>query len=504
MEPYKYSSYEGDSSPHPREVEYEGAVAWDDATHSSAASATAAAAAAAAARVRLMVSYGGRIQPRPGDTQLSYVGGETKILSLDRSMRFAAFQSKLAAMAGADEGSVVVKYQLPDEDLDALVSITNDDDLDHMLHEYDRLLLPRSSSSSTGSSSSRSSAPRLRPSRTDRQWFLDALNSAPPPPAASAPPPAPAPPLQQIEIPAAPPPIATAPPPPAAPPAPAPAPAPSSDYLVGGFDRGFAQPPMAKAKDPPFEAAWKPDPTRENWQIGGDPVFSAVYPVELQRRFQENLKITDNQPPPQQPPPPPPTQRMSGEETFARAYSSPDYYLPTMQEKPPAPSPPVGPMPTGYMPVPRNTVIPPGRFTSAAGGDQQPVYFIPAPTTAGAVYTQPPPQPPPPQGYLTTVPNLSPANVYREPVVYAMAPTPAPAPTQPQGSVKVVSQPSEGVGMVRMPQGPESTLAYAPPQVAYDSTGRAVYYGAFPSYQAVTSIPLSTEPARPVKPSQIS
>jgi hypothetical protein len=89
------------------------------------------------AKVRLMVSYGGRIQPRPHDNQLAYVNGKTKILSLKRPLRFP----DLAALAGGNLGDVCVKYQLPGEDLDTLVSVTNDENLEHLVLEYDRLHL---------------------------------------------------------------------------------------------------------------------------------------------------------------------------------------------------------------------------------------------------------------------------------------------------------------------------------------------------------------------------
>ncbi|EAZ04310.1 hypothetical protein OsI_26451 [Oryza sativa Indica Group] len=40
------------------------------------------------AHVRLMCSFGGRILPRPGDHQLRYVGGETRIVSVPRAATF--------------------------------------------------------------------------------------------------------------------------------------------------------------------------------------------------------------------------------------------------------------------------------------------------------------------------------------------------------------------------------------------------------------------------------
>ncbi|KAI9113756.1 hypothetical protein K1719_015007 [Acacia pycnantha] len=44
--------------------------------------------------------------------------------------------SKLFSLCDAD---VCFKYQLPGEDLDALISVTNDEDLEHMMVEYDCL-----------------------------------------------------------------------------------------------------------------------------------------------------------------------------------------------------------------------------------------------------------------------------------------------------------------------------------------------------------------------------
>ncbi|CAL9073549.1 unnamed protein product, partial [Musa textilis] len=148
-------------------------------------------------RVRLMVSYGGRIQPhRYHSSRLSYVGGETKILSLDRSARFPALLSKLASIT-ASVSPLCLKYQLPGEGLDALVSVTDDDDLDHMMAEYDLLHLTSPTKPSprlrlflfpVGPPPPRPSAGLLDAARSERQWFLDALNAVPAPP---SPPPAP-------------------------------------------------------------------------------------------------------------------------------------------------------------------------------------------------------------------------------------------------------------------------------------------------------------------------
>lgn len=86
-----------------------------------------------------MCSYGGKIQPRQRDNQLAYVGGDTKILTVDRRIRFAEISSKLSSLCSCGNGEVCIKYQLPGEDLDALVSLIDDDDVEHMMVEYDRM-----------------------------------------------------------------------------------------------------------------------------------------------------------------------------------------------------------------------------------------------------------------------------------------------------------------------------------------------------------------------------
>ncbi|KAF2305052.1 hypothetical protein GH714_001614 [Hevea brasiliensis] len=79
-----------------------------------------------------------------------------------------------------------VKYQLPNEDLDALISVTTDEDVDNMMEEYDRVLLnqnPRSARLrlflfSNGEDSRTSSISSLLDGSTNREhWFFDALNS---------------------------------------------------------------------------------------------------------------------------------------------------------------------------------------------------------------------------------------------------------------------------------------------------------------------------------------
>ncbi|KAK8629425.1 hypothetical protein V6N13_078266 [Hibiscus sabdariffa] len=99
-------------------------------------------------RVRFMCSFGGKILPRIAN--------------------------------------VSVKYQLPNEDLDALISVTTDEDLENMMEEYDRfaqnqnprLARLRLFLFSKSDDSRASSISSLLDGSVNREhWFFDALNS---------------------------------------------------------------------------------------------------------------------------------------------------------------------------------------------------------------------------------------------------------------------------------------------------------------------------------------
>lgn len=87
-------------------------------------------------RVKFLYSYGGRILPRPADGKLRYVGGQTRVFAADRSISFAELVTKMTEILGS---SVALKFQMPTEDLDTLVSIKSDEDLENLLEEYERL-----------------------------------------------------------------------------------------------------------------------------------------------------------------------------------------------------------------------------------------------------------------------------------------------------------------------------------------------------------------------------
>ncbi|CAM8925233.1 unnamed protein product [Rhodiola kirilowii] len=87
-------------------------------------------------RVKFLCSFGGGIMPRPQDGKLRYVGGETRIVSVSRNISYEELMRKMRELY---EEVTVIKYQQPDEDLDALVSVVNDEDVINMMEEYDKL-----------------------------------------------------------------------------------------------------------------------------------------------------------------------------------------------------------------------------------------------------------------------------------------------------------------------------------------------------------------------------
>lgn len=127
--------------------------------------------------IKFFCSYGGKILPRYPDGKLRYLGGHTRVLSVDRSVPFSGqfslslsisltlfnfsfgvwncflkivitvivfvteLLSKLEELCASSVTHL--RCQLPAEDLDALVSITSDEDLANLIEEYDRTSLPQ-------------------------------------------------------------------------------------------------------------------------------------------------------------------------------------------------------------------------------------------------------------------------------------------------------------------------------------------------------------------------
>ncbi|KAL8508581.1 hypothetical protein ACS0TY_019000 [Phlomoides rotata] len=83
--------------------------------------------------MKLLCSYGGTILPRPSDRKLRYVGGETHILSINKDISWVELKQKTYSLCNEPHS---IKYQLPGEDIDALVSVSSDEDIQNMMEEY--------------------------------------------------------------------------------------------------------------------------------------------------------------------------------------------------------------------------------------------------------------------------------------------------------------------------------------------------------------------------------
>ncbi|MBA0692735.1 hypothetical protein Goari_010272 [Gossypium aridum] len=138
-----------------------------------------------------MCSYGGTIVPRPHDKSLCYVGGDTRMVVVDRHTSLASLHHRLSLslLRGCP---FTLKYQLPSEDLDSLISVTTDEDLENMIDEYDRTCSQTTSSSKSSRirlflfplnpdgtlTSSHSIGPIINNSTKSDEWFLNALNGS--------------------------------------------------------------------------------------------------------------------------------------------------------------------------------------------------------------------------------------------------------------------------------------------------------------------------------------
>ncbi|KAK1431248.1 hypothetical protein QVD17_14572 [Tagetes erecta] len=444
MENYSYNSYpeSGGSSPRSREIDFDNPAPWEDQPTGNNNN----------YKVKLMCSYGGKIHPRPHDNQLAYIGGETKILSVDRSIKFSVLLAKLASLCDAD---VCFKYQLPGEDLDALISVTNDDDLDHMMNEYDRLnrASPKPARLRLFLFPVSIQTPVITPTqsfgstegRSERERFVDALNSGP---VQSSTPPV----ITPVHG--------------------------NADFLFGS-EKVAVPVTIPKVRDLPVT-----DPIRlhepdvailDDRGIGND---------RIQKHIQDlrRLRIAEDQHQQQQ------QQqnlynRQIEHENLTSGYSG-EYYVQrtpekvvstTLQGSVPSPAP-------GYQ-------ISGGYTASTISTDQQPVYMVPAPSS---MYHAPMARPVTGpvgqgqgqnQGYYTV--QRMPTEVYREqqqqqPVYNAMQPVQSVAtqsvfPPQQQPPPQKLTT-DQGVRMI------QSTAGMTDPgytQVAYDSNlGRHVYYTA--------------------------
>ncbi|KAM7498717.1 hypothetical protein LguiA_023131 [Lonicera macranthoides] len=83
-------------------------------------------------KIKVLCSFGGKILPRPSDGKLRYVGGDTRIIRIRKDITWGELWQKTVAIYYEVH---IIKYQLPGEDLDALVSVSCDEDLQNMMEE---------------------------------------------------------------------------------------------------------------------------------------------------------------------------------------------------------------------------------------------------------------------------------------------------------------------------------------------------------------------------------
>ncbi|CAH8346413.1 unnamed protein product [Eruca vesicaria subsp. sativa] len=86
--------------------------------------------------LKFLCSYGGKILPRSTDGKLRYVGGHTRVLSVHRSISFEELTKKLIEFCGY---SVDLRCQLPNGDLETLITVKSDEELANIVEEYDRV-----------------------------------------------------------------------------------------------------------------------------------------------------------------------------------------------------------------------------------------------------------------------------------------------------------------------------------------------------------------------------
>ncbi|KAI9108964.1 hypothetical protein K1719_020269 [Acacia pycnantha] len=86
-------------------------------------------------KLKFLCSYGGKILPRSTDCVLRYVGGYTRVLSVDPSISFSDLMVKIVEFCGS---SVTLRCSLPNGDLETLITIANDEDLAIIIEEYKR------------------------------------------------------------------------------------------------------------------------------------------------------------------------------------------------------------------------------------------------------------------------------------------------------------------------------------------------------------------------------
>lgn len=88
-------------------------------------------------KLRVMCRYGGTILSPPQTKSPRYVGGDTRIVAVPPSAEtsFASLVSHFTVTLGISY-AFKVKYQLPDQELDSLISVETDEDVQIMMEEH--------------------------------------------------------------------------------------------------------------------------------------------------------------------------------------------------------------------------------------------------------------------------------------------------------------------------------------------------------------------------------
>ncbi|KAL6647639.1 hypothetical protein ACP70R_015076 [Stipagrostis hirtigluma subsp. patula] len=82
--------------------------------------------------IKFFCNFGGTFLPRPSDGELRYVGGERHLVQINRDVTWYELTCKTTKLIRRTH---MIKYHLPGEQLNMLISITSDDDLRNMIHE---------------------------------------------------------------------------------------------------------------------------------------------------------------------------------------------------------------------------------------------------------------------------------------------------------------------------------------------------------------------------------
>ncbi|KAJ1291885.1 hypothetical protein BS78_02G350500 [Paspalum vaginatum] len=83
-------------------------------------------------RMKFLCNFGGRFLPRPSDGKLRYVGGEKHLIQISQGLSWQGLINKTTKFI---RQAHIVKYHLPGEEVNVLISVASDDDVHHMIDE---------------------------------------------------------------------------------------------------------------------------------------------------------------------------------------------------------------------------------------------------------------------------------------------------------------------------------------------------------------------------------